>query len=203
MTIRDDKLEALRELILDQGEANRRELLKRGQEELEGWLKEQREKLEREEELILQDARRRAEDIRLRQVINAEREDSLETLRFQNRLISDAVSMLRDELTRLRERDDYPSILAGLAIEGMGAAGLDGSYRIRLSASDQDLGDRVVWLVKTHLPGADLVFDPEPAPITGGLWLSSEDRRKEVRLDWQSRSKEMADLVAERLLQLL
>ncbi|MCX7828500.1 MAG: V-type proton ATPase subunit E [Thermanaerothrix sp.] len=203
MTIRDDKLEALRELILDQAEAKRRDTIRQAQEELDRWLNEQREKLEKEEELILEDARRRGEDIRLRQVINAEREDSLETLRFQNRLISDAISMLRDELTRLRERDDYPSILAGLALEGLEAAGFDGAYRIRLSASDQDLGDRVVWLVKTQCPEADLVFDPEPAPITGGLWLSSEDRRKEVRLDWQSRSREMADTVAERLLQLL
>lgn len=203
MTIQDEKLEALRELILDQGEARRQEIIKRAREELEAWLKEQHERLSREEELILEDARRRGEDVRLRQVINAEREDSLETLRLQNLLISQAIGMLRDELVKLREREDYPSILAGLALEGLDALGRQGAYRLRLSATDQDLGDRVVWLVKGQHPEVDLVFDPEPAPIVGGVWISSEDGRKEVRLDWQARAKEMADLVAERLLQLL
>lgn len=203
MTTGDDKLSTLKELLLDQAEAQRHRILQEAREELQGWLREQEDRLAKEEEMILDDARRRAEEVRLRQVINAEREDSLETLRYQNRLISEALAMLREELVKLRERDDYPMILAGLAMEGIESAGMEGAYLIRLSANDSSLGDQVAWLVKTNMPDARVSFDPEPAPILGGLWLASQDGRREVRLDWQARAQELSEKLAERLLQLL
>ena len=53
------------------------------------------------------------------------------------------------------------------------------------------------------IPDAEMIFDPEPAPILGGCWISTNDNRRQVNSDWQSLTQEMADTLAERLLPLL
>ena len=188
--VQNEKLNALRDLILDRADGQRTVLLREARQEADAWVAQETEKLAREAELVVQDARNRSEDIRRRQILTAERERSTETLRLQNRLLGEALGMLQDELVKLRERGDYPQILAGLILEALAAAGAD-------------LGDQVVWMAKTERPGLDLSFDPSPAPILGGLWLASEDGRRQVNADWHQRAREMADELAGRLMPLL
>ena len=201
--VQNEKLNALRDLILDRADGQRTVLLREARQEADAWVAQETEKLAREAELVVQDARNRSEDIRRRQILTAERERSTETLRLQNRLLGEALGMLQDELVKLRERGDYPQILAGLILEALAAAGAEGTYRVRLAAADADLGDQVVWMAKTERPGLDLAFDPSPAPILGGLWLASEDGRRQVNADWHQRAREMADELAGRLMPLL
>lgn len=201
--VQNEKLNALRDLILDRADGQRTVLLREARQEADAWVAQETEKLAREAELVVQDARNRSEDIRRRQILTAERERSTETLRLQNRLLGEALGMLQDELVKLRERGDYPQILAGLILEALAAAGAEGTYRVRLAAADADLGDQVVWMAKTERPGLDLSFDPSPAPILGGLWLASEDGRRQVNADWHQRAREMADELAGRLMPLL
>jgi V/A-type H+-transporting ATPase subunit E len=52
-------------------------------------------------------------------------------------------------------------------------------------------------------PRFKMVFDHDPAPIIGGCWVTSEDGRRQINADWQSRTQEMADVIADRLLSLL
>ena len=62
---------------------------------------------------------------------------------------------------------------------------------------------KVIAKVREVLPDTELVFDPEPAPILGGCWISTKDDRRQVNSDWQSLTQELADTLAERLLPLL
>ena len=80
-------------------------LLEKARREAENLAREQGERIAREEELVLREAASRAESIRRRQVMSAEREKTADALRLQNRLMTEAVSMLEEEFTRLRERE--------------------------------------------------------------------------------------------------
>ena len=201
--VQNEKLNALRDIILDRADGQRSVLLREAKQEADAWTAQEPEKLDRETDLVLQDARNRSEDIRRRQILTAERERSTETLRLQNRLLGEALGMLQAELVRLRDRDDYPQILAGLVLEGVAAAGQEGTYRVRLAAADAALGDQVVGMAKTERPGLELTYAPNPAPVLGGVWLASEDGRRQVNADWHQRAREMADELAERLMPLL
>jgi V/A-type H+-transporting ATPase subunit E len=75
--------------------------------------------------------------------------------------------------------------------------------KLRLSAVDVGLADSVILRVRELIPDAEMIFDPEPAPILGGCWISTNDNRRQVNSDWQSLTQEMADTLAERLLPLL
>ena len=161
------------------------------------------EKLQNETNIILQDARKRAEDIRRRQILSAEREKSTETLRLQNRILSEALGRLQDKLVYLRDREDYADILAGICVDAVNSLREKEGLKFRLSAVDLGLADKVISKVSEVLPGTELVFDPEPAPILGGCWVSTKDNRRQVNSDWQSLTQEMADTLAERLLPLL
>jgi V/A-type H+-transporting ATPase subunit E len=68
---------------------------------------------------------------------------------------------------------------------------------------DASLGDKVAEAVNRKNLGFKMIFDHEPAPIIGGCWVTSEDGRRQINSDWQSRTQEMADVIAERLLPLL
>ena len=76
-------------------------------------------------------------------------------------------------------------------------------YSKRLSALDADLSDKIIAKVRELAPDVEFTFDTEPAPILGGCWVSSDDNRRQVNLDWQNLTQEMADTLAERLLPLL
>ncbi len=201
--IQNEKLNGLRELLLLQAEQEKMGILERARKEAESWAAQEEERIAREEELVLKDAAERAEATRRRQVMAAEREKAAEALRLQNRLLSEAVSMLEDRFCRLRERDDYVRILAGLIAEAESALPQSGGLRFRLAAVDSGIGKAVEKAAEALLPGVEVRFDPEAAPILGGAWVQTADGRRFVAADWRSRAQEMAGLLAERLLPML
>ena len=90
---------------------------------------------------------------------------------------------LQDKLVRLRDREDYADILAGMCIEAAEMLGVKTPLKLRLASMDAALAD--------------------PAPILGGCWVITADGHKQVDMDWQSVTQEHADTLAERLLPLL
>lgn len=202
--VSSEKIGTLRDIILDRADSQRKTLVAGAQREADDWLLKETEKLQRETNLILQDARKRAEDIRRRQILSAEREKSTETLRLQNRILSDALGRLQDKLVHLRSRDDYADILAGMCMDAVKSLkGAPEGLKFRLSAVDLAMADEITKKVRELAPDVELTFDPEPAPILGGCWVSTKDNRRQVNSDWQSLTQEMADTLAERLLPLL
>ena len=201
--VTNEKIGVLRDIILDRADDRKKELLTGARREAEEWLFRETDKLQHEAGLILQDARKRAEEIRRRQILAAERERATETLRLQNRILSDALGRLQDRLTHLRERDDYTEILAGMCIDAISSFRENDGLKLRLSAIDHGLANDLISKVREIMPDVDLVFDADPAPILGGCWLSTHDDRRQVNSDWQNLTQEMADTLAERLLPLL
>ena len=201
--VSSEKIGTLRDIILDRADARKRELVAGARHESEEWLLRETDKLQHETNIILQDARKRAEDIRRRQILSAEREKSTETLRLQNRILSEALGRLQDKLVYLRDREDYADILAGICVDAVNSLREKEGLKFRLSAVDLPLSDKVISKVHEIMPEVGLVFDPEPAPILGGCWVSTKDNRRQVNSDWQSLTQEMADTLAERLLPLL
>lgn len=201
--VSSEKIAALRDIILDKAGENKRDIVSEAHRETEEWLFQETEKLEREKNMILQDARKRAEEIRRRQIIAAERNKATDMLRLQNRILTEALGRLQDRLVHLREREDYLDILTGMCSDA--AASLKGAQEMRLSLSAVDAGvaGEVIKRIKEHNSEIEVVFDPEPAPILGGCWITTEDGRRQVNSDWQSITQEMADTLAERLLPLL
>lgn len=201
--VSSEKISALRDIILDKAGENKRSILSEAHKEAEDWLSKETEKLERGKNLIIQDARKRAEEIRRRQIMAAERDKTADMLRLQNRILTEALGRLQDKLVHLRGREDYPDILAGMCVDA--AASLKGAQKLhlRLSAVDMSLADEIIKRIKKHDPEIDIVFDQEPAPILGGCWITTDDGRRRIDSDWQSMTQEMADTLAERLLPLL
>ncbi len=201
--VSSEKIGTLRDIILDRADGEKKNIVASAQREADDWLVKETEKLQRETNLILQDSRKRAEDIRRRQILAAEREKSTETLRLQNRILSDALGRLQDKLVHLRENDNYIDILTGMCLEATASLkGVD-SLKFRLSAIDTSLAEKLSENMRSAAPKVEFIFDPEPAPILGGCWVSTTDNRRQVNLDWQSLTQEMADTLAERLLPLL
>lgn len=201
--VSSEKISTLRDMILDRADTEKKTIATNAQHEADDWIAKETKKLERETNLIIQDANKRAEDIRRRQILSAERDKSTETLRLQNRILSDALGKLQDKLVHLRDRDDYADILAGMCIDAISSLGGATSLKLRLSAVDNSLADSVIKKTQVAVPTAALTFDPEPAPILGGCWISTSDNRRQVNMDWQSLTQDMADNLAERLLPLL
>lgn len=201
--ISTEKISALQNIIIDRADGQRSVLLADARKEAEEWVQKEADKLERSARLIEQDARTRSEDIRRRQILAAEREKSMEGLRLQNRLLSQIQAHFQDGLIKLRERADYPEILAGLALRG--ARRLKGAEPLRLQLAPQDaaLGERVLSAIKARAPMTNIILDPSPAPILGGCWLLANDRKRQVNMDWQSQTQETSELLADRLLAVL
>ena len=198
-----EKVNSLRDIILNKAGEERKNNLSRGQKDAEAWLSRENEKLQHEVDLVLQDARKRADEIRRRQLISAERDKSTETLRLQNRILSEAMSRLQDKLVRLREREDYTDILAGMCIEAAELLGTKTPLLLRLAAIDAPLAPAVIEKARVFSPEIILSADKDSAPILGGCWVATEDGHKQVDMDWQSVTQETADRLAERLLPLL
>ncbi len=201
--ISNEKISNLRDIILDRADSEKKVNMAQGRREADDWLTHETEKLQREINLILQDARKRAEDIRRRQILSAEREKSTETLRLQNRILSDSMGRLQDKLVHLREREDYPNILTGMCVDAVESLGVKVPLKLRLSAVDAALAEEIIAKTLASNHELTLTFDPDPAPILGGCWISTADGHRQVNMDWQSITQEMADSLAERLLPLL
>ncbi|MDR1509302.1 MAG: ATPase [Synergistaceae bacterium] len=201
--VSNDKISALQNIILEHANQQREALASDARKEAEQWLSKEMSKLERETNAVLADAKNRAEDIRRRQILSAEREKTTEALRQQNRLLSEAMKKFQDGLVRLRDRADYADILAGLAIESSKNLSGESRLRLKLASLDAPLGERVAEAVNRRCTQCEMAFDHDPAPIIGGCWVSSWDGRRQINADWQSRTQEMADVIADRLLPLL
>lgn len=163
----------------------------------------EREKLQKETDLIIQDAYKHADDIRRRQIMSAEREKSTDTLRTQNRVFSDALSKLQDKLVQLRDSKNYINILTGMTVDAIESLKDVDDLTLRLSAVDANHAKDIIAKIKKLFPKVTLTFDKEPAPILGGCWISTLDNSRQVNLDWQNLTQEMADTLAEQLLPLL
>ena len=202
--ISNEKITALQNIILEHANQQREALASDARKEAETWLTNEMVKLERETNVVLADAGSRAEDIHRRQILSAEKEKTTEALRQQNRLLNEALKKFRDGLVHLRDRPDYTDILTGLAIEAARSLGGETeTLRLKLGAQDSSLGDKIAEAVNWKNLGIKMTFDHKPAPIIGGCWVISEDGRRQINSDWQSRTQEMADVIAERLLPLL
>ncbi|SDX96440.1 V/A-type H+-transporting ATPase subunit E [Acetomicrobium thermoterrenum DSM 13490] len=194
------KLGALRDLILDKAEAEVMRITQKAQREADEWLSQELVKIDQEADLIINDARRRAEEIRRRELLAAEREVSREKLRLQNRLITQAKAVFLDELVALRSREDHWMILLGLLLEAQEALVDLKKGSLRLAAIDSPLGERIVSRSKELRPQIDMRFDSTPAPILGGLWLIDDMGNRQVNSDWQTKVVEMSDTLTERLM---
>ncbi len=201
--VSNEKISNLRDIILDRADSEKKINMAQGRREADDWLAHETEKLQRETNLILQDARKRAEDIRRRQILSAEREKSTETLRLQNRILSDSMGRLQDKLVHLRDRADYSDILTGMCIDAVESLGTKTPLKLRLSAVDLALSVEVITKTLALNHELALTFDPDPAPILGGCWVATADGHRQVNMEWQSITQEMADSLAERLLPLL
>ena len=71
--VSNEKISNLRDIILDRADSEKKINMAQGRREADDWLAHETEKLQRETNLILQDARKRADDIRRRQILSAER----------------------------------------------------------------------------------------------------------------------------------
>ena len=201
--IPNEKIDNLRNIILESANSEKKDALTQGRREADEWIAGETEKLQHETEMILQDARKRSEDIKRRQILSAEREKATEALRLQNRLLSDAMGQLQDKLVHLRGHDDYKDILTGMCIEAIESLGTKESISIRFSATDLPIIDPVQQKLHEIYPDVSISFSTDPAPILGGCWVSTADGSRQVNMDWQNITQEMADSLAERLLPLL
>lgn len=193
------KLESMREHILDQALHDSRAILDQARAKAAAWRLEETERLEKETELILRNARTRAEEMHLRQTGAAEREGNREILRSRNRLIREAGRMLGEELTNLRQHDTYPAILRGILAESMeGMTGVD-EIRVLLAAEDRHLSPDLINFAGKLFPDVHFEAGIEPAPISGGLWLLSGDGKRQTHADWDAKAQELLPLLAERL----
>jgi len=197
------KLNGLKELILMEAEHERAKIIEMAKKEAGAVEKEEMEKIAKEEALILKEAEERAESIRRRQVMAAERERKTEFLRLQNQLLKEATTLLEDKLNHLREDPRYPEILVGLVLDAISVLEGVNAIKIRLSAQDAHLGEHVAQEVRKSLPNLKVSFDGEPAPILGGVWVYSEDEKRFVRADWKAQAQELSASLADRLLPLI
>ena len=201
--VSNEKIINLQNIILEHANTQRSAIASDARREAEEWLTKEKDKLEREAALIVADAKSRSEDIHRRQILSAERERSTEALRQQNRLLQQTLKKFQDELIRLRDRDDYVQILAGVALSAAKPIVDAAPLTLRLAAIDVNLGDNIASMVNEKLPAAKMTFSKEPAPIMGGCWIQTADGRRQINADWQSRTQESADILADRLLALL
>jgi V/A-type H+-transporting ATPase subunit E len=201
--ITNEKIAALQNIILEHANSQKEILASDARREAEAWLSREISKLDRETSAVIADAKARSEEIYRRQILSAEREKSSETLRLQNRLLSEAMRKFQDGLVRLREREDYPEILAALAVSSARSLGSEGPVKLKLAAADIGLGDKIAADVNARYPEIGMVFDHTSVPILGGCCVESADGKRQINADWQSRTQEVADTLAGRILALL
>ena len=72
-----------------------------------------------------------------------------------------------------------------------------------LAAQDADLGPGLASRLSDPEKDVAVVFDPDPAPISGGLWLVAENGAWRSLSDWSVVVRERSELVARRLMAIL
>ncbi len=170
-----EKLASLKNLLLKKADDEREALLESARSEAASWLAEQNAALDRMVEQIHAEAVKRAEEISKRQISGAEMARTKERLRLQNSLLDEAVGMLQKELTALRIHPSYPAVLAGLALEAAENLPAGTEVRIQLASEDEALGEPLAARLREKRPDLSVSFDPDAAPILGGVWLSAPD----------------------------
>ena len=110
----EERLSVLKNMLLAQAAEERNAILDAETRETETWLREEESRLVAMIDSIMEDARKRAAEIRHRQVGAAEREREHDMLRLRNRLLAQTLEQLQQACSELRNRLDYDDILAGL-----------------------------------------------------------------------------------------
>ena len=146
--VSSNKIDALRDIILDKAGNEKEKLITNAHQEANEWLEREREKLQKETDLIIQDAYKHADDIRRRQIMSAEREKSTDTLRTQNRVFSDALSKLQDKLVQLRDSKNYINILTGMTVDAIESLKDVDDLTLRLSAVDANHAKDIIAKIK-------------------------------------------------------
>ncbi|MBL3540046.1 V-type ATP synthase subunit E [Aminivibrio sp.] len=198
-----EKLVSLKNLILKKADDEREALLESARQEAASWLAEQSAALDHMVEQIHTEAMKRAEEISKRQISGAETALTKERLRLQNSLLEEAVGMLQKELTALRIHPSYPAVLAGLALEAAEKLPAGTEVKIQLASEDEALGEPLAARLREKRPDLSFSFDPNPAPILGGVWLSAPDGSWRSPADWREVIAEVKDSLAERILSIL
>ena len=198
-----EKLASLKGLLLKKADDEREALLESARSEAASWLAEQNAALDRMVEQIHAEAVKRAEEISKRQISGAEMARTKERLRLQNSLLDEAVGMLQKELTALRIHPSYPAVLAGLALEAAENLPAGTEVRIQLASEDEALGEPLAARLREKRPDLSVSFDPDAAPILGGVWLSAPDGSWRSPADWREVIAEVKDALAERILSIL
>lgn len=194
------KLTDLQSMILQKADQEREQILEEARTEVADWTSEQAKYLEAMVVSIKADAAKRSHEMGARQLVEAESARDKERLRLQNELVQRALLLFQNALVAFRDRPDYDAILTGVAAEACERLDKGQKVRMRLRAEDVSYGEAVARALKLRFPEMDIVFDPEPAPITGGVFLFSEEEKWRVVADWKSKVEEMADAVAKAVL---
>lgn len=195
-----NKLSELRDMILQKGEEERERILEEARQKAETWLEEQTARLDATVAGIESEAARRAQEVTTRQMIEAGSARDRDALRLQSELIREALARLRDELTAFSDRPDYGKILMGMAVEACAEFPKSRGVKLRLRAEDASYGPELADALKARFPELDLVFDPEAAPISGGVFFVSARENWRVTADWKSLVEEATDTVAKAVL---
>jgi len=198
-----EKLASLKNLLLKKADDEREALLESARSEAASWLAEQNAALDRMVEQIHAEAVKRAEEISKRQISGAEMSRTKERLRLQNSLLDEAVGMLQKELTALRIHPSYPAVLAGLASEAAEKLPAGTEVRIQLASEDENLRETLAARLREKRPDLSVSFNPDAAPILGGVWLSAPDGSWRSPADWREIITEVKDSLAERILSIL
>jgi len=202
LAVRDDKkkLSELQHMILNRGDAERERILSEAKEEAARWTEGQTEQLDATIGAIKADAAKRSREMTSRRMIEAETMRDKKRLRLQNELVNKALFLLQNSLVDLSRRHDYDAILTGMAAAACERLPEGQKVKIRLRAEDAPYGEVVASALSRRFPELDISFDPDPAPIIGGVFLYSEEERWRVVADWKSKVEEMADSVAKAVL---
>jgi V/A-type H+-transporting ATPase subunit E len=199
----EERLSALKNLLLTQAAEERNRILETETRETEAWLREEESRLVSMIDSIADDARKRAAEIRQRQVSTAEREREHDMLRLRNRLLAQTLEQMQQACSEFRNRPDYGDILFGLGKSALDSLPGSDAIRLRLAATDAALGPELAARLSDPGRGVTISFDPDPAPITGGLWLVAENGKRQSLADWSVVVQEHAELVAKRLMAIL
>lgn len=194
------KLAELRSLILHRGETERERIMEEARSEADRWFETQSTHLDSMVKSIRADAEKRSREIAARHAIDAQAARDRDRLRLQNELVLQALGEFQKALTAFSERPDYAEILAGVTVEACAGVPAGETVNLRLRAEDAAYGPIVTEAVNALLPNVTVLFDPTPAAILGGVFLSSEEGKWRVAADWKSKVEEMADTVAKAVL---
>lgn len=198
-----DKLNALKGLLLKRADEERETILASARAEASKWTADQGATVDGLVEQIHGEAVKRSEEISRRQITGATTAQTKDRLRLQSSLLDEAVSMLQRELTALRDRSDYLSILAGVTLESLENMPDGTTVQVQLAQEDSALGDELVARLGQKRPGMTFLFLRDPAPILGGTWLSAPDGSWRTPADWKQVISDLKDTVAERILAVL